>query len=596
MKKLIYTVFIIIVNHYSYSQCSYVFTDDGGASGNYLPNSSMTYTVCPLIPNGFVTITFTEFNTEAEHDGLYVYNGNSPSSPQIASINGAGFVPDGVPGSFWGTTIPGPFTSSSPDGCLTFVFRSDGVNQNSGWLAYVNGCDTPNSGFELDAFLDTNNNGVKDSGENDAPFGDFEYTINGGSQNYWVSSNYGSAFVLETNPSNNYSFTYVIDSDYSSMYTVSNPTISNVTIGSNPNLVSLNFPITSIVNYNDLLVNYIPIEQARAGFDYLNRISYTNSGNTTINGSLTFVKDNALSIGSISETVNYTSTGFTFDFTNLLPFETRTIVFLLDVPSIPIVSIGQSLTNSVSITTAVSEAILTNNSSSFTTQVVASYDPNDKVEAHGDKIVFSTFAPDDYLVYTIRFENTGTAYAENITITDLLDSKIDENSIKMVASSHYYDLVRTENNLTWNFRNIYLPVSVPNTTIGKGFITFKAKLNSGFAVGDIVSNMANIYFDTNPAIETNTFTTEFVSTLSTTNYDSNEVTISPNPTKSEININGAINIKTVELFDFQGRLLIAKSVINTLTTLDFAGYVEGVYFLRIVDIENNMVIKKVIKE
>jgi uncharacterized repeat protein (TIGR01451 family) len=596
MKKLICTLFIIILNHFSYSQCTYVFTDSGGTSGNYPANNNMTYTICPLIPYGVVTVTFTEFNTEAEHDGLYVYNGNSVTLSQIASSNGGGFVPGGQPGSFWGDTIPGPFTSTSVDGCLTFVFKSDGINQNSGWLAYADNCDTPSSGFKLSAFLDSNNNGIKDSGENDAPFGDFEYQINGNNLNYWVSSNYGNNSVQEYNPANIYSFTYVIDDDYSSMYTVTNPTISNVSIGSSPNLVSLNFPITSVVNYNDLLVNYIPFGFPRAGFDYLNRVNYTNSSNTTLDGSLTFVKDNALSIGSISETVNYTPTGFTFDFTNLLPFETRTIDFLLQVPSIPIVSIGQPLTNSVSITTTATEAILTNNSNSFTTQVSASYDPNDKVEAHGDKIVFSTFTPNDYLTYTIRFENTGTSYAQNVSITDVLDSKIDENSIKMVASSHNYNLVRTENNLTWNFKNIYLPVSIPNTITGKGFVTFKAKLKPGFAIGDIVPNKANIYFDTNPAIETNTFITEFVSSLSNSNFNSNDFTISPNPAKDDININGNLTIKTVELYDYQGRLLVSKIVNNIQTSLEMADYANGIYVLRIVDNENNIAIKKVIKE
>ena len=596
MKKLIYTLFLISLTQFGYSQCIYSFTDNGGATGNYLPNSNMTYTICPLIIDGFVTVTFTEFNTEPEHDGLYVYDGNTIAAPQIASSNGAGFVPGGQSGSFWGNTIPGPFTSTTPGGCLTFVFKSDSANQNSGWLAYSDACETPSSGFKLNAFLDANNNGIKDSGENDAPFGDFEYQINGGSLNYWVSSNYGTAYVPEYNPANNYSFTYVIDSDYSSMYTVTNPTISNVSIGSNPNLVSVNFPITSVVNYNDLLVNCTAIGPPRAGFDYLNRISYTNSGTTTLNGSLTFTKDSALTIGAISETVNYTSTGFTFDFTNLQPFETRSIVFLLEVPSIPVVSIGQSISNSVSITTAAPEAILTNNNSSYTTYVVASYDPNDKVEAHGDKIVFSTFTPNDYLTYTIRFENTGTFYAQNVSVTDVLDSKIDENSIKMVASSHNYDLFRTANNLTWNFKNIYLPVSIPNTTTGKGFITFKAKLKPGFAIGDIVPNKANIYFDTNPAIETNTFTTEFVSSLSNSNFNSNEFTIAPNPAKDEVNINSNYTIKTIELYDYQGRLLVSKVINNIQTTLDVTAYANGIYILKIADNENNRAIKKVIKE
>jgi hypothetical protein len=40
------------------------------------------------------------------------------------------------------TTIPGPFTSSSIDGCLTFRFRSDGSVNNPGWVANVT-CNPP---------------------------------------------------------------------------------------------------------------------------------------------------------------------------------------------------------------------------------------------------------------------------------------------------------------------------------------------------------------------------------------------------------------------------------------------------------------------
>ncbi len=68
-----------------------------------------------------VNVIFTSFNTEANYDGLYIYNGNSTASPQIASTNSGGNVPGGLPGAFWGTSIPEIITSSSPDGCLTFT-------------------------------------------------------------------------------------------------------------------------------------------------------------------------------------------------------------------------------------------------------------------------------------------------------------------------------------------------------------------------------------------------------------------------------------------------------------------------------------------
>ncbi|WP_444979588.1 DUF7619 domain-containing protein, partial [Flavobacterium branchiophilum] len=80
------------------------------------------------------------------------------------------------------------------------------------------------------------------------------------------------------------------------------------------------------------------------------------------------------------------------------------------------------------------------------------------------------------ITYTIRFKNTGNASAINIETKDSLNPKIDETSIRMVGASHNYSLDRTENQLSWKMNNIQLPVAVANSDIGKGYVTFQAKL------------------------------------------------------------------------------------------------------------------------
>ncbi|CCB68562.1 Protein of unknown function precursor; putative adhesin [Flavobacterium branchiophilum FL-15] len=117
--------------------CGGTFVDAGGVTNNYPNSSNTTYTICPTTPGDLVTVTFTAFDVEASWDGLYVFDGNSTTAPQIASTNPAGNVPGGLAGAFWGTTIPGPFTSSSTDGCLTFRFRSDASVNRPGWVANV---------------------------------------------------------------------------------------------------------------------------------------------------------------------------------------------------------------------------------------------------------------------------------------------------------------------------------------------------------------------------------------------------------------------------------------------------------------------------
>ena len=157
--------------------CGGQFIDNGGATANYANNSDNTYTVCPTNLGDVVSVIFNSFDTETTWDALYVFDGNSITAPQIASSNAAGNVPGGLAGGFWGTTIPGPFTSSSPDGCLTFRFRSDNSVNRAGWVANVT-CAPDTDKILLVAFVDQNANGIRDIGEPLFPNGSFVYQQN----------------------------------------------------------------------------------------------------------------------------------------------------------------------------------------------------------------------------------------------------------------------------------------------------------------------------------------------------------------------------------------------------------------------------------
>ena len=130
--------------------CGTTFTDPAGPTANYDNNSDYTVTIFPINVGEVVTVTFTSFDIETNFDGLYIYNGNSISAPQISSGNAAGNGAASLPGAFWGTTNPGSFTSTSTDGTLTFRFRSDSTVNKPGWIANVTcaasgTCLTPNN-------------------------------------------------------------------------------------------------------------------------------------------------------------------------------------------------------------------------------------------------------------------------------------------------------------------------------------------------------------------------------------------------------------------------------------------------------------------
>jgi uncharacterized repeat protein (TIGR01451 family) len=223
----------------------------------------------------------------------------------------------------------------------------------------------------------------------------------------------------------------------------------------------------------------------------------------------------------------------------------------------------------------------TDNAASLSQVVIGSLDPNDKTESHGGRIVESGFTANDYLTYTIRFENTGTANAINVNVNDVLDAKLDETSIRMVDASHDYVLNRVGNNLNWMFDNINLPPSVSGTQIGHGYVVFKVKPKPGYVVGDIIPNLANIYFDFNPAIVTNTCNTEFVTALNNTNFVYNDLKCYPNPVKNSLSISNSSKIETIEITSILGQNVFIKQVNNLQTEIDMSGIANGVYFVKV---------------
>ncbi|MGB0185762.1 MAG: gliding motility-associated C-terminal domain-containing protein [Flavobacteriaceae bacterium] len=103
--------------------CGDTIYDTGGASGDYGNNELITVTVFPENPGDVVTFTFLSFNTESCCDDMTVYNGPDTSSAVV--------------GTYAGTTIPDPITSTDVSGALTFVFDSDSSVTRAGYEILV---------------------------------------------------------------------------------------------------------------------------------------------------------------------------------------------------------------------------------------------------------------------------------------------------------------------------------------------------------------------------------------------------------------------------------------------------------------------------
>lgn len=534
------------------------------------PNSNTTTTSPSVLANDFMM-------------GLPIYPNNTANVilTPLALPSGFTFNPNGTVSILPGTAA----------GTYTLTYTICAVQSPTSCSTATATITVANEGFLLNAFIDTNNNGTQDAGETNFNLGNFNYQMNNNGTTTTVVSSNGTYYIQESNAANTYDLGFVVDSNYSSYYLVSPSSYNDISFVPGSGVMVVNFPVTQLP-YSDAIVNILPYgAPPRPGFTYKNLITYKNAGNQPIaSGTVTFNNSNTVTITNISQTGTIpTATGFTYDFTNLLPNETRYLYITMQVPTIPTVALGNLITNTVSITIPTSDATPSNNSSSLTQTIVGSYDPNDKTESHGKKIVHSSFGSNDYLTYTIQFENTGTYSAENVKITDVLDAKLDETSVKMMHASHPYLLSRTGNTLIWNLNGIALAPS------GKGLVSFQIKPKAGYAVGDIIPNKASIYFDFNPAIVTNTFNTEFVTTMSISEFNGAEFVAYPNPTKGLINFasKNTSTIQTISITDISGKTILKQNFASTNATMDIAHLMSGIYFLAVESNDQKSVIKVV---
>ncbi len=146
-------------------------------------------------------------------------------------------------------------------------------------------------------------------------------------------------------------------------------------------------------------------------------------------------------------------------------------------------------------------------------EVVDSYDPNDKLVSPVGITENHYVQPGSTLEYKVRFQNTGTAEAINIEILDTLSEHLEMSSFQMMSASHDYvlDILGDSLNpvLRWRFEDINLPDSTSNEPESHGYVKFKIAPKAETPEGTIVENFADIYFDFNEPIRTNTTISNF---------------------------------------------------------------------------------------
>jgi uncharacterized repeat protein (TIGR01451 family) len=237
----------------------------------------------------------------------------------------------------------------------------------------------------------------------------------------------------------------------------------------------------------------------------------------------------------------------------------------------------------------------------FCDEVSGSYDPNDKRGYPNGVTNMNYIQPNQQLQYVIRFQNTGTDTAFTVVIRDTLDLDLNIFTVTPGVSSHNYEFrMYGPRVLEWTFNNINLPDSTIDQVGSNGFVTFHVEQNPNLSPGTVITNDADIYFDYNDPITTNTTIHRiyegFPNVLSLQDLVNSKesIVLYPNPTSSEITITSdKFTNEPYTLFDQMGRTVGSGKLSGTNTTISLSTLSKGIYILKVEgDYESAIVVKE----
>ncbi len=448
--------------------------------------------------------------------------GNSVATVSTTSCNG-GSASSGYNENCW---------SANFEVSTSGTFSLDFLGQHSNDAPY----ELDNVGFEggvLNTFsgavsLDVNNDGCATSS---VPVQNFPIVVTETTSNtlFYANTDVNGDFTIGNSLTG--SFVTQINQPLYTSY----PANYNSTIASGVNdITNQNFCIVANNTGNDVNIIIVPTSEARPGFNSSYRLYYANLGTADISGDFSLNFDSTLINFSNASTVpdTTTSNSLSWNYANLAPLETRYVDVNFTINTPPTVNNGDVLHFSTSITPLTGDITPTNNSFVLNQITIGSYDPNDIAILQGAEITPAQALEEVY--FRIRFQNTGTASAININVKTVLDSDIDITTFTPLYGSHTFTTSINGSEVNFNFNSINLADSTSDEPNSHGFVVFKAKLITSFAEGDIVESFANIYFDYNLPIITNTATTQINSSLGTEENVKIYFNVFPNPVKKTL--------------------------------------------------------------
>ena len=354
------------------------------------------------------------------------------------------------------------------------------------------------------------------------------------------------------------------------------------TLSAGTQLVTRNLPDTSLVGMDAMVA--IGSGTARPGFQF-NYGMHARNLTPTSTGAITITMNIDPTLQYLSATPTPTTVNgntLTWDQASLGAWQERQFgIFTMVPPDINL--LGTQLSTNVSLSTANTDGDPANNSATNLRTITGAYDPNDKLAytSTGSTELWQ-IGTDEWIDYTIRFQNTGTDTAFTVIVTDTLPTTLDPGSIVWGAASHTnVRVLEGQGIVTFTFANILLPDSNVNEAASHGFVSFRIKPHEPVLPGTAIENTANIYFDFNPPVitEPSLLVAEFSTGIHT--VDGQKLSAFPNPANEQLLLASDVVIRSVRVFAADGRIVLEGTPRSATAHLDTSMLPNGIYHVQV---------------
>lgn len=329
---------------------------------------------------------------------------------------------------------------------------------------------------------------------------------------------------VSASPESDYSFTtldggFGFDlTDNPGIYTIHPESLAGWSLTTDSTSFTIAVDTLDILTYDSLYFGFYPDSvftvlkpELTGGFPRCNSlvnywIDIENQGTSIPSGMIQLEIDEDISyVSSIIEPDSISGQSIFWHFDSLTCYNSEILTVQVEMPDFN--SIGDTLTSVLSVVESNSEGeILYTKSDTLAQVLVCAYDPNDKAVTPKGIDSVGYIALEQDLEYLIRFQNTGNDTALTVIIRDQLDPSLNFTSVNPISSSHQPMHVNVDQNgeVEFIFENIMLPDSNVDFLGSQGFVKFSVSQIPDLLPNTPIENTAEIYFDYNPPVITNT--------------------------------------------------------------------------------------------